>query len=99
MDVQVSNTISPQSLYVQTEDNTLLIVDDDKAFLQRLARAMETRGFAVEAAGSVEEGLASLKRRPPAFRPPYAFPEKSGWAHWKSPTVWPRGRAFASPTG
>ncbi len=28
---------------------------------------METRGFEVEAAGSVEEGLASLKRRPPAF--------------------------------
>jgi two-component system response regulator RegA len=66
MDVQVSTT-SPQSIYVPPEDNTLLIVDDDKAFLQRLARAMEARGFVVEAAGSVEEGLASLKRCPPAF--------------------------------
>lgn len=66
MDVQVSTT-SPQSIFVPPEDNTLLIVDDDKAFLQRLARAMEARGFVVEAAGSVEEGLASLKRRPPAF--------------------------------
>ena len=28
-------------------DNTLLIVDDDRAFLARLARAMETRGFEV----------------------------------------------------
>jgi two-component system response regulator RegA len=49
------------------EDNTLLIVDDDRAFLARLARAMETRGFQVEAAASVEDGLSSLRRRPPAF--------------------------------
>jgi two-component system response regulator RegA len=28
-------------------DPTLLLVDDDKPFLQRLARAMETRGFTV----------------------------------------------------
>ena len=49
------------------EDNTLLIVDDDRAFLARLARAMETRGFEVEAAASVEDGLSSLRRRPPAF--------------------------------
>jgi two-component system response regulator RegA len=49
------------------QENTLLIVDDDRPFLARLARAMETRGFEVEAAASVEEGLASLRRRPPAF--------------------------------
>jgi two-component system response regulator RegA len=48
-------------------DNTLLVVDDDRAFLVRLARAMEARGFEVEAASSVEDGLSSLKRRPPAF--------------------------------
>lgn len=66
MEAQVS-TFSPQGMLMPPEDNTLLIVDDDKAFLQRLARAMEARGFDVEAAASVEEGLASLKRRPPAF--------------------------------
>jgi len=49
------------------QENTLLIVDDDRAVLARLARAMETRGFEVEAAASVEEGLLSLRRRPPAF--------------------------------
>ena len=49
------------------QDNTLLIVDDDRAFLARLARAMEARGFDVEAAASVDEGLTSLRRRPPAF--------------------------------
>jgi two-component system response regulator RegA len=65
MDVQ---TVSPMSQDLGSpQDNTLLIVDDDKAFLQRLARAMETRGFAVEAAASVDEGLSLLKRRPPAF--------------------------------
>ena len=60
--------VSPiqQSAHVP-QDNTLLIVDDDRAFLARLARAMETRGFEVEAAASVADGLASLKRRPPAF--------------------------------
>jgi two-component system, response regulator RegA len=49
------------------EDKTLLIVDDDRAFLQRLARAMEARGFEVEAAASVQEGLVLLRQRPPAF--------------------------------
>ena len=48
-------------------DKTLLIVDEDRAFLARLARAMEARGFEVDAAVSVEEGLSSLRRRPPAF--------------------------------
>lgn len=45
----------------------LLIVDDDKPFLQRLARAMETRGFEVQAAESVAEGLAAIAKNPPAF--------------------------------
>ena len=36
---------------VSTE-RTLLIVEDDKSFLQRLARAMEGRGFAVTTAES-----------------------------------------------
>lgn len=45
----------------------LLLVDDDKPFLTRLARAMEARGFTVMAAESVAEGIASLKRNPPAY--------------------------------
>jgi len=39
---------------VEGEDTSLLIVDDDKPFLTRLARAMETRGFVVETADSVK---------------------------------------------
>jgi two-component system, response regulator RegA len=48
-------------------DKTLLIVDDDKVFLTRLARAMETRGYAVTAADSVRDGLAAIKDKAPAF--------------------------------
>lgn len=49
------------------DDKTLLIVDDDKAFCLRLARAMETRGFVVATAASVAEGLAAIANVPPAF--------------------------------
>lgn len=48
-------------------ERTLLIVDDDKAFLQRLARAMELRGFEVEIAASVAEGKAHVDTRAPAY--------------------------------
>jgi len=48
-------------------DRSLLIVEDDKAFLQRLARAMETRGFAVSTAESVADGLLQVEASPPAF--------------------------------
>ncbi len=48
-------------------DRTLLIVDDDKPFAARLARAMEARGFVVEAVCGVAEGLAAIAARPPAF--------------------------------
>ncbi len=49
------------------DDPSLLLVDDDEAFLRRLGKAMEKRGFAVEMALSVAEGMASAARRPPAF--------------------------------
>jgi two-component system response regulator RegA len=49
------------------EDVSLVIVDDDRAFLQRLARAMETRGFQVRTGHSVAEGLDLIRQKPPAF--------------------------------
>ena len=48
-------------------ERSLLILDDDKLFLQRLARAMEGRGFAVTTAESVGEGLLQIEKAPPAF--------------------------------
>lgn len=49
------------------DDKTLLLVDDDEAFLKRLAKAMEKRGFSVETAGSVAAGQAIATARPPAY--------------------------------
>ena len=48
-------------------DSTLLLVDDDDAFLKRLAKAMEKRGFEVETADSVAAGKAIATARPPAY--------------------------------
>jgi two-component system response regulator RegA len=48
-------------------ERSLLIVDDDKSFLQRLARAMEGRGFNVSIAESVSDGLSQVGRAAPAF--------------------------------
>ena len=48
-------------------DNSLLLVDDDEAFLKRLGKAMEKRGFAVELADSVAAGRAIATARPPAY--------------------------------
>ena len=49
------------------EDRSLVIVDDDRAFLQRLVRAMELRGFEVRGGHSVAEGIELIRTRPPAF--------------------------------
>ncbi|CAN7576988.1 ActR/PrrA/RegA family redox response regulator transcription factor [Bosea sp. LjRoot90] len=48
-------------------DMSLLLVDDDKPFLNRLARAMEGRGYSVRIAESVEAGLAAVEEEAPAF--------------------------------
>ena len=48
-------------------DRSLLIVDDDGPFLRRLARAMESRGFLVDVAESVAEGIAKSKAHPPKY--------------------------------
>ena len=48
-------------------DRSLLIVEDDKPFLERLARAMETRGFSVTTCDSVADGLTQIAKAAPAF--------------------------------
>ena len=52
---------------VDTAERSLLIVEDDKSFLQRLARAMEARGFQVTIAETVADGLHQVERMPPAY--------------------------------
>ena len=48
-------------------DKSLLIVDDDRPFSTRLARAMEGRGYLVRVAESVADGLAAIESEAPAF--------------------------------
>ena len=48
-------------------DKSLLIVDDDNPLRDRLARAMEKKGFKVIQAESVKQGVNIAKNTPPAF--------------------------------
>ena len=40
----------------------MIIVDDDRAFLQRMVRAMEQRGFLVRSAFTVSEGIDLVRQ-------------------------------------
>ena len=48
-------------------DKSLLIVDDDGPLRDRLARAMEKKGFQVIQAASVKEGITQARDSTPAF--------------------------------
>ena len=48
-------------------DKTLLIVDDDNPLRDRMARAMEKKGFQVAQAEGVKQGIIQVKNAPPAF--------------------------------
>ena len=48
-------------------NKNLLLVDDDSPFRERLARAMEKKGFHVSQAESVKKALETLKTTKPAF--------------------------------
>ena len=50
-----------------TVDKSLLFVDDDAPLRNRLARAIEKRGFDVRTAESVSEGVEAARNNPPAF--------------------------------
>ena len=49
------------------ENKSLLIVDDDNPFRDRLARAMEKKGFEVIQAESVQKGIDCVKANKPGF--------------------------------
>lgn len=48
-------------------DKSLLIVDDDNPLRDRLARALEKKGFKVMQADSVKQGINQARNSPPAF--------------------------------
>ena len=58
---------SPTKNVRDYEDKSLLIVDDNNPFRERLARAMEKKGFIVTQAEGVKKGIDSVKITKPAF--------------------------------
>ena len=49
------------------DNKSLLLVDDDSPFRERLARAMEKKGFQVSQAEGVKKGIESVKQNCPGF--------------------------------
>ena len=49
------------------QDKSLLVVDDDNPFRDRLARSMEKKGFNVVQADSVKSGITKVRKIKPAF--------------------------------
>lgn len=58
-------TLSPEQLSPQP--GYLLLVDDDRPFLIRLARAMESRGFSIKTADTVAEAMATVSTEAPRY--------------------------------
>ena len=59
--------VMEDALMASQLDRSLLIVDDDKAFAERLGRAMAARGYQPTVATCVADGMAALAIAPPAF--------------------------------
>lgn len=49
------------------DDPSLLLVDDDEIFVNRLSRAMEKRGFRPHTVLSVADAISHIKAAPPAY--------------------------------
>ncbi len=49
------------------EDRSILVVEDDQSFLNRLSRALESRGFEVRTADNVNDGIRLIEASAPAF--------------------------------
>ena len=62
VDALTSETATPAAKEKISGERSLLIVEDDKSFLQRLAKALEQRGFAVTTAESVADGLLQVEK-------------------------------------
>ena len=63
-----NTTPTPVALQISDfEDKSLLILDDDEPFRNRLARAMDKKGFQVTEAKSVEEGLIIANKKTTNF--------------------------------
>jgi two-component system response regulator RegA len=67
VDAVANETAKPAAKDTIPAERSLLIVEDDHSFLQRLAKALEQRGFIVTTAESVADGLLQVEKAAPAF--------------------------------
>jgi len=67
MDIAMNEVAEAGVREKAASERSLLIVEDDRSFLQRLAKALESRGFTVVTAESVADGLLQVERTVPAF--------------------------------
>jgi len=67
VDAATSDTANPAAKEKISGERSLLIVEDDYSFLQRLAKALEQRGFIVSTAESVADGLLQVEKVAPAY--------------------------------
>ena len=67
MDAVTNETAKPAVKENISAERSVLIVEDDHSFLQRLAKALEQRGFTVTTAESVADGLLQVEKVSPAF--------------------------------
>jgi two-component system response regulator RegA len=65
--IEISSATAALEEPTATIERTLLIVDDDRPFLNRLARAMEGFGFRVATAETVADGIAAIRSAAPNF--------------------------------
>ncbi len=63
----MSKKISEGVEVASADKRSLLIVEDDAPFRERLQRAMQQRGFTVTAVATVKEGVFSVLSTPPDF--------------------------------
>jgi two-component system, response regulator RegA len=69
---------SPAHDGVKMTAPTLLVVDDDEVFRERLARALTERGYAVTTAGSADEAMAKVDEAPEFAVLDLRMPGRSG---------------------
>jgi two-component system response regulator RegA len=67
VDIAMNDIAEPADAEKIPVERSVLVVEDDRLFLQRLAKALESRGFAVSIAESVADGLMHVERAAPAF--------------------------------
>jgi len=67
VDIATGDADNPAAKEKISGERSLLIVEDDYSFLQRLAKALEQRGFSVTIAESVSDGLLQVEKAPPAY--------------------------------